>query len=39
MCWNAAEKSWDCPVHGSRSVYDGICIEGPAKEGLTAISM
>lgn len=38
VCWNAAEKSWDCPVHGSRFGWDGVCIEGPAKRGLTAIS-
>ncbi|KAE8556237.1 hypothetical protein EYB25_000937 [Talaromyces marneffei] len=38
MCWNAAEKSWDCPVNGSRFGWDGVCIEGPAKKGLTAIS-
>lgn len=38
VCWNAAEKSWDCPVHGSRFGWDGVCIEGPAKKGLTAIT-
>ncbi|EED23487.1 conserved hypothetical protein [Talaromyces stipitatus ATCC 10500] len=38
VCWNATEKSWDCPVHGSRFGWDGVCIEGPAKKGLTPIS-
>jgi Rieske Fe-S protein len=34
VCWNATEKSWDCPVHGSRFSKDGICIIGPAKGNL-----
>ncbi|MCJ1254178.1 hypothetical protein MMC24_001992 [Lignoscripta atroalba] len=35
VCWNHTEKSWDCPVHGSRFSKDGICIEGPSKEHLS----
>jgi glycine/D-amino acid oxidase-like deaminating enzyme/nitrite reductase/ring-hydroxylating ferredoxin subunit len=34
ICWNALEKSWDCPVHGSRFSKDGICVQGPAKGNL-----
>ncbi|HEV7618562.1 MAG TPA: FAD-dependent oxidoreductase [Burkholderiaceae bacterium] len=32
--WNRAERSWDCPCHGSRFCYDGKVIEGPALEPL-----
>jgi glycine/D-amino acid oxidase-like deaminating enzyme/nitrite reductase/ring-hydroxylating ferredoxin subunit len=32
--WNDAERSWDCPCHGSRYSYDGSVLEGPAIEPL-----
>lgn len=30
--WNAAEKTWDCPCHGSRFATDGTQLENPAME-------
>jgi glycine/D-amino acid oxidase-like deaminating enzyme len=32
--WNDAERSWDCPLHGSRFDTDGSVLEGPAVCGL-----
>jgi Rieske Fe-S protein len=32
--WNAAERSWDCPLHGSRFGPDGQVLEGYATRGL-----
>jgi glycine/D-amino acid oxidase-like deaminating enzyme/nitrite reductase/ring-hydroxylating ferredoxin subunit len=36
VAWNAAERSWDCPCHGSRYTYDGQVIQGPAVDDLQA---
>ena len=32
--WNSAERSWDCPCHGSRFAPDGRVLEGPAVHAL-----
>jgi Rieske Fe-S protein len=32
--WNAAERSWDCPCHGSRFAPGGEVLHGPAVHGL-----
>jgi glycine/D-amino acid oxidase-like deaminating enzyme/nitrite reductase/ring-hydroxylating ferredoxin subunit len=34
LTWNDAERSWDCPLHGSRFSPDGQVLEGPATRGL-----
>ncbi|HSI71165.1 MAG TPA: FAD-dependent oxidoreductase [Gillisia sp.] len=35
--WNNAEKSWDCPCHGTRFDVDGEVLEGPAFDPLPRI--
>lgn len=34
VAWNAFERSWDCPCHGSRFDVDGAVLEGPATQNL-----
>jgi glycine/D-amino acid oxidase-like deaminating enzyme/nitrite reductase/ring-hydroxylating ferredoxin subunit len=38
VAWNGAEKSWDCPCHGSRFDPYGKVMTGPAHSDLTPIS-
>ncbi len=35
--WNQAEKSWDCPCHGSRFNCYGTVLEGPAVSNLSPV--
>jgi Rieske Fe-S protein len=34
VAFNTAERTWDCPCHGSRFDVDGRVLEGPAVEPL-----
>jgi Rieske Fe-S protein len=34
VTWNEVERSFDCPLHGSRFAADGSVLEGPATHGL-----
>lgn len=36
--WNEGEKSWDCPVHGSRFDKHGHVMNGPANNDLAPVA-
>lgn len=37
--WNSAERTWDCPCHGSRYAGDGRAIQGPTTKDLKRRSL
>jgi glycine/D-amino acid oxidase-like deaminating enzyme/nitrite reductase/ring-hydroxylating ferredoxin subunit len=37
--WNTAERTWDCPCHGSRFSMDGEMLTAPARKDLEKIEL
>jgi glycine/D-amino acid oxidase-like deaminating enzyme/nitrite reductase/ring-hydroxylating ferredoxin subunit len=37
VAWNKAERTWDCPCHGSRFLSNGDVLSGPAESPLEKI--
>jgi len=37
VAWNQAERTWDCPCHGSRFDCVGKVINGPANRDLARV--
>ncbi len=39
VAWNKAERSWDCPCHGSRFAPDGSVLTAPARKPLQRVTL
>ncbi|WP_105615224.1 FAD-dependent oxidoreductase [Vallitalea okinawensis] len=39
LVWNQAERTWDCPCHGSRYNYRGEVFDGPSNANLVRIDI
>jgi glycine/D-amino acid oxidase-like deaminating enzyme/nitrite reductase/ring-hydroxylating ferredoxin subunit len=39
VAWNGAERSWDCPCHGSRFSVDGSVLTAPSRKPLQRLDL